>query len=119
MRPGEAALRLTVYVGEADQYQHRPVYSEIVRRAHAAGLAGAAVVRGLEGYGAGQHIHTSRVLSLSENLPVVVVIVDDGAKVRAFLPELDGLVKDGLAVLDRVEVAHVGPLDAADAPGDR
>lgn len=117
MRPGETALRLTVYVGEADQWEHRPLYSEIVRRAHAAGLAGAAVVRGLEGFGSRGRIHTSRLLSFSENLPVVVVIVDDEAKVRAFLPELDGLVDEGLAVVDRVEVVHAGRRDGR-APDD-
>lgn len=108
MRPGETALRLTIYLGEADQWHHRPLYSEIVRRARAAGLAGAAVVRGLEGFGTRHHIHTSRVLSLSEDLPLIVVIVDDEVKIRDFLPELDGLVEEGLAVLDRVEVVHVG-----------
>jgi protein CrcB len=71
--PGE---RLTIFIGETDQHQHKPLYTEIVHRAHAAGLAGATVLRGLEGYGASRHIHTTRILSLSEDLPVIVVIVD-------------------------------------------
>jgi len=106
MRAKESALRLTVYIGEADQWHHRPVYSEIVHRAHAAGLAGAAVFRGFEGFGASHHIHTTRMLSVSEHLPVIVVIVDTEERVRAFLPELDELIERGLAVLDTVEVVR-------------
>jgi PII-like signaling protein len=100
------ALRLTVYVGENDQVHHKPLYAEIVHRAHAAGLAGASVFRGLEGYGASSHIHTTRLLSLSEDLPVAIVIVDAEDRVRAFLPELDELVQEGLVMLDEVDVVR-------------
>ncbi|MFI7016630.1 DUF190 domain-containing protein [Streptomyces sp. NPDC050164] len=98
------ALRLTVFVGENDTWHHRPLYSEIVHRAHAAGLAGASVFRGVEGFGASSLIHTSRLLSLSEDLPVAVVIVDTEPRVRAFLPQLDELVTEGLVTLDDCEV---------------
>jgi PII-like signaling protein len=98
------ALRLTVFVGEDDQWHHRPLYHEIVHRAHAAGLAGASVLRGIEGYGASSRIHTTRLLSLSEDLPIAVVIVDTEQRVRAFLPELDELVIEGLVIIDPVEV---------------
>jgi PII-like signaling protein len=98
------ALRLTVFVGEFDRWHHKPLYSEIVHRAHAAGLAGATVLRGLEGYGASNHIHTTRILSLSEDLPIVIVIVDEEAKVRAFVPVLDELITEGMVILDPVEV---------------
>ncbi|SDN52177.1 hypothetical protein SAMN04487981_105322 [Streptomyces sp. cf386] len=98
------ALRVTVYVGESDTWQHRPLYSEIVHRAHAAGLAGASVFRGIEGFGASSVIHTSRLLSLSEDLPVAIVIVDAEERVRAFLPQLDALVGEGLVTLDDCEV---------------
>ncbi|MFF5566697.1 DUF190 domain-containing protein [Streptomyces sp. NPDC012623] len=98
------ALRATIFVGEADLWHHRPVYTEIVHRAHAAGLAGASVFRGIEGYGASSLIHTQRLLSLSEDLPVAVVIVDTEEKVRAFLPQLDELVTEGLVILDDCEV---------------
>ncbi|MFF4159527.1 DUF190 domain-containing protein [Streptomyces sp. NPDC001678] len=104
MRLQGGALRLTVYVGESDTHGHRPLYSEIVHRAHAAGLAGASVFRGIEGFGASSRVHTARLLSLSEDLPVAVVIVDTEERVRAFLPELAELVAEGLVTLDRVEV---------------
>ncbi|MFE2280857.1 DUF190 domain-containing protein [Streptomyces sp. NPDC059454] len=101
-------LRLTVYVGENDMWHHRPLSSEIVHRARAAGLAGASVFRGVEGFGASSVVHTSRLLSLSEDLPVAVVVVDTEERVRAFLPELDTLVTGGLVLLDRCEaVRHV------------
>ncbi len=105
-----AALRLSIFVGESDQYHHKPLYTEIVHRAHRAGLAGATVLHGVEGYGANARIHTTRLLSLSEDLPVLVVIVDTEAKIRAFLPQLAELVDEGLIVVDPVEVVHAtGP----------
>jgi len=112
------ALRLTVVVGESDHVHGRPLYSEIVHRAHAAGMAGATVLRGIEGYGRSNHIHTTRILSLSEDLPVCVVLVDTDEKVRAFVEELDGLVTEGVVVLDRVEVVtYVGRDETRTAPG--
>jgi uncharacterized protein len=103
--PGPAT-RLTIIVKESDQWHHRPLYTEIVHRAHQAGLAGASVFRGIEGYGRSQHIHTSRILSLSENLPCSIVIIDTDEAVRAFLPQLDELVTEGLVTLDEVEVVR-------------
>ncbi len=103
------STRLSVFVGETDHYRHKPLYTEIVHRAHAAGLAGATVIRGFEGYGASSHIHTSRILSLSEDLPVLVVIIDTPEKIDAFLPQLDELITEGLVVRDEVEVVkYVG-----------
>ncbi|MEU5095695.1 DUF190 domain-containing protein [Streptomyces sp. NPDC020996] len=98
------ALRVTVFIGENDTWHHKPLYAEIVHRAHAAGLAGASVFRGIEGFGASSLIHTSRLLSLSEDLPVAIVIVDTEQRVRAFLPQLDELVDEGLVILDDCEV---------------
>ncbi|MFI2608139.1 DUF190 domain-containing protein [Kitasatospora sp. NPDC018619] len=119
-RLGGPALRLTVLVGEADRWHHRPLYSEIVHRARAAGLAGASVFRGIEGFGASSLVHTTRLLSLSEDLPVAVVVVDEEERVRAFLPELDGVVAQGLVLLDRCEVVAFGgrePGREASGPG--
>jgi PII-like signaling protein len=98
------ALRLTIFVGESDQWHHKPLYTEIVHRAHKAGLAGATVLRGVEGYGASNLIHTVRILSLSEDLPMVIVVVDVEEKIRAFLPQLDKLIDEGLVIVDPVEV---------------
>ncbi|GAB2728563.1 DUF190 domain-containing protein [Streptomyces bullii] len=106
------ALRVTVFVGENDTWHRKPLYSEIVHRAHAAGLAGASVFRGIEGFGASSLIHTSRLLSLSEDLPVAVVIVDTEERVRAFLPQLDELVTEGLVILDDCEVSRYVGRDA-------
>ncbi len=104
MRIEGPALRLTIFLGESDTWHRKPLYTEIVHRAHAAGLAGASVLRGIEGYGASSRIHTSRILSLSEDLPLAIVIIDAQEKIRAFLPQLDELVTEGLVILDEVEV---------------
>jgi uncharacterized protein len=98
------AVRLSIYVGESDRHQHHPLYSEIVRRARAAGLAGATVLRGVEGFGASSVIHTARLLTMSEDLPMVVVIVDAAERIERFLPELDELITEGLVVREDVEV---------------
>ncbi len=108
MRAQGAAKRLTVFVGESDHYHHRPLYAEVVHRAHKAGLAGASVLRGVEGFGASQHVHTSRILSLSENLPVLIVIIDQADRIERFALELDGLITEGLVVIDDVEVIRYG-----------
>ncbi len=99
-----SATRLTIFIGETDQWHHHPVYTEIVHRAHDAGLAGASVMRGIEGFGKSSRVHTTRILSLSEDLPVAIVIVDTDEKIRAFLPQIDELVSEGLVILDPVEV---------------
>ena len=99
------ARRLTIYIGEDDTWHHKPLYSEIVHRAHQAGLAGASVLRGIEGFGSSSsRIHTSRILSLSEDLPIVVVIIDAAERIEAFLEQVEELVSEGLVTLDDVEV---------------
>ncbi|WPB88097.1 DUF190 domain-containing protein [Streptomyces malaysiensis] len=108
------ALRVTIFIGENDTWHHKPLFSEIVHRAHQAGLAGASVFRGVEGYGATSLIHTSRLLSLSEDLPVAIVIVDTEKRVRAFLPQLDELVGQGLVILDECEVIRYAGRDKRD-----
>jgi PII-like signaling protein len=104
MRPHGRARRLTIFVGDTDQHHHRPLSTEIVHRAHAHGLAGAGVFHGVEGYGASSRIHTSRILSLGDDLPVAIVIVDTEDEINDFLPQLDGLIDEGLVIIDDVEV---------------
>ena len=91
------AKRLTIFIGESDHYRHHSLTSEIVERARRAGLAGCSVFRGTEGFGATGHLHTARLLSLSEDLPVAIVIIDAEARIREFLPALDELITGGLA----------------------
>jgi PII-like signaling protein len=101
--------RLTIYIGESDRHGHTPLATEIVHRAHAAGLAGASVFRGVEGYGASNHIHTTRILSLSDDLPIAIVIVDQADAITAFLPQLDELISEGLVVREDIDVVkYVG-----------
>jgi uncharacterized protein len=83
----------------------QPLYTEIVHRAHQAGLAGASVIRGIEGYGgASSRIHTTRLLSLAEDLPVAIIIIDAEDRIRAFLHQLDELITEGLVIIDPVDV---------------
>lgn len=97
-------LRLSIFIGESDHWHHKPVYVEIVHRAHKAGLAGATVLRGIEGYGATSRIHTSHLFRVSQDLPMLIVIVDTEDNIRAFLSQLDDLGIEGLATLDEVWV---------------
>jgi uncharacterized protein len=98
------ALRLSVFIGEGDIWHHRSLYAEIVHRAHKAGLAGATVIRGIEGFGASSRIHTPHLFRLSSDLPLLIVIIDAEDRVRAFLPQLDELEITGLVTLDEVDV---------------
>lgn len=103
---GSTALRLTIIVEEDTIWHHKPLYTEIVHRAHAAGLAGASVFRGIEGYGASNRIHTIRFLSLTEHLPVLIMIIDLPEKIEEFLPQVQQLVTRGVATVDEVHVVH-------------
>ncbi|MFI1919594.1 DUF190 domain-containing protein [Nocardia sp. NPDC020380] len=104
MRVAGKALRLTVFVGDGDTWNREPVWREIVRRAHAAGLAGASVFHGLEGYGTIHRTHRRRFLSLSPDRPVAVVIVDAEDSIHRFLPQIDEIVPHGLVTLDPVQM---------------
>jgi len=117
MRLQGQAMRLTIMVGESDQAHHHPVYTEIVHRAHQAGLAGASVFRGMEGFGKSSHIHTSRLLSLTEDLPVAVIIVDTDERIRDFLPQLDDLNIEGLVLLEPVDTVWYAGRDDPRSPG--
>jgi PII-like signaling protein len=100
------AKRLTIFIGESDRYHHHSLCSEIVERARRRGLAGCSVFRGTEGFGATGHLHTTRLLSLSEDLPVAIVIVDSARRIDEFRPELDELITGGLVMVEDVEVVR-------------
>lgn len=106
MKNSGRALRLSIFIGDGDVWHHKPLYSEIVHRAHKAGLAGATVIRGIEGYGAASRIHTTHLFRLSEDLPLLIIIADVEERVREFLPQLDELDITGLVVLDEVETVR-------------
>jgi uncharacterized protein len=98
------AKRLTVYIGESDHYHHHSLTAEIIDRARRAGLAGCSVFRGTAGFGATGHVHSARLLSLSEDLPIAIVIIDSAEHIDAFVPELDELISGGLVTVEDVEV---------------
>lgn len=101
--PKEAEL-LRVFIGESDKHHGRPLYEVIVELARQRGLAGATVLRGMMGFGAHSRLHTAKVLRLSEDLPIVIEIVDKPERIAAFLPELDRLIEEGLVTLEKVRV---------------
>ena len=104
MRIDGPALLVRIYVGEADHHGGKPLYQAIVELLRARGLAGTTVLRGIEGFGANARLHTTRLLRLSEDLPVLIEAVDTEERIRAILPELDEMVGDGLITLEKVEV---------------
>lgn len=101
--PAEGSL-LRIFIGEADRRDGMPLYEWIVRQARERGLAGATVLRGLEGFGAHSRIHTAKILRLSTDLPIVIEIVDTREKIDAFLPVVDEAIAEGLATVEKVEV---------------
>jgi uncharacterized protein len=103
--PEDGAL-LRIFIGESDRHGHHPLYEAIVLKARENGLAGATVLRGVMGYGKHSILHTAKILRLSEDLPMVVEIVDSAEKINAFLPVLEQMIKDGLVTLERVKVLH-------------
>ena len=100
---GDGTL-LRIYLGEQDKWHHTPLYEAIVLEARKRGLAGATVLRGPMGFGAQSHLHTAKILRLSEDLPVLIEIVDKEEKIKAFLPALDEMISDGLITLEKVRV---------------
>jgi PII-like signaling protein len=100
---GEGKL-LRLFIGESDTWHGRPLYQAIVERVRAEGLAGATVIRGIEGFGADSRLHTSRILRLSEDLPIVIEIVDTEEQIDRIVPLLDEMVTEGLVTVERVRV---------------
>ncbi|APF20122.1 DUF190 domain-containing protein [Caldithrix abyssi] len=95
---------LRIFIGEDDRHEGKPLYEWIVHKAREAGLAGATVLRGLEGFGAHSRLHTAKFLRLSEDLPIIIEIVDTLDKIEAFLPIIDGAIEEGLATIEKVEI---------------
>jgi uncharacterized protein len=100
---GEGKL-LRIFIGESDKHGRKPLYQAIVEMLREEGMAGATVLRGIEGFGANSHLHTARILRLSEDLPVVIEVADTEERIEAVMPKLDEMVKDGLVTLERVQV---------------
>src|SRR5215472_4934074 len=105
--PKDAVL-LRIFIGEADKFQGKPLYEALVLKAREVHLAGATVLRGPMGFGHSSRLHTSKILRLSEDLPLVIEIVDDKAKIEGFLPVLDRMMGSGLVTLEKVKVLRYG-----------
>ena len=105
--PRDAVL-LRIFLGEDDKAGHVPLHEAIVLKAREMQLAGATVLRGHMGFGHSSHIHTTKILRLSQDLPVMVEIVDSQAKIDAFLPVLDGMMSSGLVTIEKVQVLQYG-----------
>jgi hypothetical protein len=104
MKLPEQALLLRIFIGESDKNQGRPLYEQIVLKARELNLAGATVVRGILGFGADSRLHTAKLLELSEDLPVVIEIVDTQEKINTLLPFIDQTVVEGLVTLEEIRV---------------
>jgi hypothetical protein len=116
MQLEEKAVLLRIFIGENDRFGHHPLYEAIVLKAREQELAGATVLRGPMGFGHSSRLHTAKVLRLSEDLPVVVEIIDSEQKIAAFLPLLDEMVKGGLISLSEVRILRYG-LDRKEIAG--
>ena len=102
------AVLLRVFIGENDRYQHQPLYEAIVLKARELHLGGATVLRGPMGFGHSSRLHTAKILRLSEDLPIVIEIVDSEEKINQFLPVLDTMVGSGLVTMEKVQVLQYG-----------
>lgn len=114
MRDEHEAVLLRAFVGERMKHHGHPLHEAVVRAARDAGLAGATVLRGVLGYGHTRHIESAKILDLSDDLPLVVEIVDTEARIEAFLPVLDGMMTSGLVTLEKARVLRYGAPDRAE-----
>src|SRR5437016_9320920 len=114
MQIPKQALLLRIFIGEDDKFGSSPLYEAIVLKAREQHLAGATVLRGSMGFGASSRLHTTKILRLSEDLPLVIEIVDSEEKIQAFLPVLDAMMGSGLVTLEKVQVLRYG--DTAHTP---
>lgn len=109
MNAPQDALLLRIFLGESDRHDHRPLYEAVVLKAREMKLAGATVLRSPMGFGASSHLHTAKILRLSDDLPIVIEIVDGEEPINAFLPVLEGMIGGGLVTLEKVRVVHYRP----------
>jgi len=116
MQPPTLGTLLRIHIGESDRYEHQPLYEAIVLKARASGLAGATVLRSPMGFGATSHLHTAKILRLSEDLPIIVEIVDARAKIDAFLPTLDAMMDGGMVTMEEVSVIRYRHRGAKEEP---
>ncbi len=100
---------LRIFIGEGDKCEGKPLYEWLIRKAKEKGLAGATVVRAIEGYGAHSHIHTAKLIEMSTNLPVIVEIVDELQKIEDFLSIIDPVIKEGLAIVQKAHIRFYRP----------
>jgi len=113
---GEALL-VRIYIGESDTVDGRPLYDTLVRHLRQRGIRGVSVFRGIEGYGRSSRVHTTRILALSEDLPILIEAVDEADRIRAVLPELEPMIGGGLVTLERVEVVVYRAGEVGGTPG--
>jgi PII-like signaling protein len=104
MKISEEGQLLRIFIGETDKWEGMPLYEALIFKAREMGLAGATMLRGLMGYGAASRVHTAKILRLSEDLPVIVEIVDSQERIASFLPIIDEMVQEGLVTLERVQI---------------
>ena len=106
MKLPQDSVLLRIFIGESDRHEHRPLYEAIVLKARELKLAGATVLRSPMGFGAASHLHTAKILRLSDDLPMIIEIVDTEEKINAFLPVVDGMMGGGLVTLEKVRVIY-------------
>ena len=104
MKLGGEGKLLRIFIGESDKHGRKPLYQAIVEMLREEGMAGATVLRGIEGFGATSHLHTARILRLSEDLPIVIEVADTAERIEAIMPRIDEMVREGMVTLERVEV---------------
>jgi PII-like signaling protein len=112
----EQAVLLRIFLGEDDRFERQPLYEAIVMKARQMGLAGATVLRGPMGFGSHSKLHSSKILRLSQDLPLVIEIVDAEDRIDPFVTILDGMMTGGLVTIEQVQVRRYGPPDSREAP---
>lgn len=102
-------LRLTIYIGEQDKFEGKPLYKTIVQKLKEKGIIGATAIRGIYGYGRKSHIHSSSVLEVSGNMPIIIESIDNGTKIQQAVDEIKPLIKEGLITVEPVTVVFITP----------